>query len=482
MHSFSKYKISAADRYTSFLLPILLIIVDYIAIVSAEQVAFVIRNFLIPNGGVLHISWFNFWVVFPLLYLIFINVEQLYTCRKQFWQVIEKIFHASFYSVISIIIVLYIGQINASTSRLFIFLFWIFAFGFLVFFRYIVKKILEKMQLLQIPVLIIGAGKTAELLVQGIINDAGMGYKIIGLLEDNCVKDGILTQFPVLGKFVDAEKVIADTGVQYVFIAVPGLEQSKLTRLIYKVQPLVKNMGIIPNLVGVPMGSIEVESLFNEKLMLLRLRNNLTRPFNRLIKNVFDIIASVIVSIVFLPVVILIIFKIYSEEPGSPIFYRYTCVGENGKKFCCYKFRTMCINSQEVLDEYLHKNSGARMEWEKYYKLKNDPRISRIGNFLRKTSLDELPQLINVFKGEMSLVGPRQIIEDEIPKFGVYIQDYYLVKPGITGYWQISGRNDVDYSKRVKMVSWYIRNWSLWLDFYILYKTIRIVLLRKGAY
>ena len=96
--------------------------------------------------------------------------------------------------------------------------------------------------------------------------------------------------------------------------------------------------------------------------------------------------------------------------------------------------------------------------------------------------MDELPQLINVFKGEMSLVGPRQIIEDEIPKFGVYIQDYYLVKPGITGYWQISGRNDVDYSKRVKMVSWYIRNWSLWLDFYILYKTIRIVLLRKGAY
>lgn len=137
--------------------------------------------------------------------------------------------------------------------------------------------------------------KTAELLVKGIINDAGMGYKIIGLLEDNCVRNGILKRFPVLGKFSDVEAVILKTGVQHVFIAAPGLEQEKLTRLIYKVQPLVKNMGIIPNLVGIPMGGIEVESFFYEKLMLLRLKNNLAISWNRYLKTIFDFALTLLV-------------------------------------------------------------------------------------------------------------------------------------------------------------------------------------------
>ena len=482
MHHFSKYKISAADRYTSFLLPILLLVVDYISIVSAEQIAFIIRNLLIPNGRALHISWLNFWIVFPVLYLGFINVEQLYSRRMQFWKLIEKLFQASIYGTVAVIIVLYIGQTAASTSRLFIALFGLWAFILMTFFRYAVKKILQYFNFLQIPVLIIGAGNTAELLVRGISGDAGMGYKIIGLLEDNNVEVGILKKIPVLGGFADAEEVVKNTGIQNVLIAAPGLEQEKLTQLIYKVQPLVKSMGIIPNLIGVPMGGIEVESLFNEKLMLLRLKNNLSKSINRYIKNIFDIVISIVATIVFSPVMFFVACKIYLEEPNQPIFYKYVCIGKNGKKFWCYKFRTMCVNSREVLAKYLENNNEAKEEWEKYYKLKNDPRISKIGKFLRKTSLDELPQLINVFKGEMSLVGPRQIVENEISKFGVYIQDYYLVKPGITGYWQVSGRSDITYSERVQMVSWYIRNWSLWLDFYILYKTVKIVLSNKGAY
>ena len=270
-----KFKIPKSDKYTNYFLSALLFVIDYLSIVLAEQSAFVLRKWIVSDGGILHISWLNFWVVFPLLYLLFLNIEQLYNRRMQFWQVIEKIFQASLYAVVAIFIVLYLGQIAASTSRMFIFLLWLFSFIYLTVFRYLTKKFLEKVQLLRIPVLIIGAGKTAELLVKGIINDAGMGYKIIGLLEDNCVRNGILKRFPVLGKFADVEAVILKTGVQHVFIAAPGLEQEKLTRLIYKVQPLVKNIGIIPNLVGIPMGGIEVESLFNEKLMLLRLKNNL---------------------------------------------------------------------------------------------------------------------------------------------------------------------------------------------------------------
>lgn len=481
MHILSKYKISAADRYTSFLLPILLIIVDYIAIVIAEQVAFVIRNFLIPNGGVLHISWFNFWVVFPLLYLIFINVGQLYSRRMQFWKLIEKLFQASIYGIVAVIIVLYIGQITNSTSRLFIVLFWGLTFFSLTVFRYLIKKIFEYFNFLQIPVLIIGAGKTAELLVNGIIGDAGMGYRIIGLLEDNNVEESILKKFPVLGGFADVENVVRQTGVQNILIAAPGLEQEKLTQLIYKVQPLVKNMGIIPNLVGIPMGGIEVESLFNEKLMLLRLKNNLARPLNRYIKTMFDFVVTLVGAILISPLLLFIALWIYKDSPG-PVIFKHMRIGKNGKPFPCYKFRSMCVDAKAKLEELLQNDPEVKEEWEHGFKLKNDPRVTKSGAFLRKTSLDELPQIFNVLKGEMSLVGPRPIIQEELERYGEYVGDYLMVKPGITGMWQVSGRSDIDYTERVLLDSWYVRNWSIWIDLVMLFKTVAVVLFRKGAY
>jgi len=476
-----KFKIPKYDKYTNYFLSALLFVIDYLSIVLAEQSAFVLRKWIVSDGGILHISWLNFWVVFPLLYLLFLNIEQLYNRRMQFWQVIEKIFQASLYAVVAIVIVLYIGQIAASTSRMFIFLLWLFSFIYLTVFRYLTKKILEKVQLLRIPVLIIGAGKTAELLVKGIINDAGMGYKIIGLLEDNCVRNGILKRFPVLGKFADVEAVILKTGVQHVFIAAPGLEQEKLTRLIYKVQPLVKNIGIIPNLVGIPMGGIEVESLFNEKLMLLRLKNNLARSWNRYLKTIFDFALTLVGTVAISPILIFIAIWIYKDSPG-PVIFKHTRIGKNGKKFPCYKFRSMCIDAKEKLAELLENDPVAKAEWERDFKLKNDPRITKSGAFLRRTSLDELPQIFNVLRGDMSLVGPRPVIEEELERYGEYVNDYLMVKPGITGMWQINGRNDTSYAERVCMDSWYVRNWSIWIDNLILWRTLKSVIRCKGAY
>ena len=476
-----KFKIPKYDKYTNYFLSALLFVIDYLSIVLAEQSAFVLRKWIVSDGGTLHISWLNFWVVFPLLYLLFLNIEQLYNRRMQFWQVIEKIFQASLYAVVAIVIVLYIGQIAASTSRMFIFLLWLFSFIYLTVFRYLTKKFLEKVQLLRIPVLIIGAGKTAELLVKGIINDAGMGYKIIGLLEDNCVRNGILKRFPVLGKFADVEAVILKTGVQHVFIAAPGLEQEKLTRLIYKVQPLVKNIGIIPNLVGIPMGGIEVESLFNEKLMLLRLKNNLARSWNRYLKTIFDFALTLVGTVAISPIWFCILMGIYIDSPG-PVIFKHTRIGKNGKKFFCYKFRSMCIDAKEKLAELLENDPVAKAEWKRDFKLKNDPRITKSGAFLRRTSLDELPQIFNVLKGEMSLVGPRPVIEEELERYGEYVNDYLMVKPGITGMWQINGRNDTSYAERVCMDSWYVRNWSIWIDNLILWRTLKSVIRCKGAY
>ena len=453
---------------------------DYIVIVSAEQLAFVIRNFVIPNGGTLHISWFSFWIVFPLLYLIFINIEQLYSRRMQFWKLIEKLFYASIYAIVSIILFLYVGQIAASTSRLFIILFGIISFLFLIFSRYIVKKIFERFGVLQIPILIIGAGKTAEILAKCILDDVGMGYKVIGLLEDNNVEDGILKKFPVLGGFADAESVIKKTGVQNLLIAAPGLEQVTLVKLIDAVQPLVKSVGVVPNLVGVPMSGVEIESLLNEKIMILYLKNNLVKPVNKLLKIFFEIILTVISIVIFSPVLCIIALLIYLDSKG-PIIYDGKRVGQGEKEFKCYKFRSMYVNGEEILANYLQNNNDKLQEWQIFHKLNDDPRVTLVGKFLRKTSLDELPQIFNVLMGHMSLVGPRPYLKNEIKEMGEAKNIILLAKPGITGYWQVNGRSDVSFEERVKMDCWYVKNWSLWIDLLIIFKTIKVVINKTGA-
>ncbi len=199
------------------------------------------------------------------------------------------------------------------------------------------------------------------------------------------------------------------------------------------------------------------------------------------IKTILDFILAFLGIIILSPVYLYIAYKIKKED-GGKIIYAYDCIGKHGKIFKCYKFRSMIENSQEVLKKYLEDDIRARSEWETFYKLKNDPRITKIGAKLRKSSMDELPQLFNVLKGDMSLVGPRQIVKDEIMKFGKYIDLYYSVKPGITGYWQVCGRSEVDYKTRVEMTVWYINNWSLWLDVKILIKTVSVVLKKTGAY
>ncbi len=439
-----------------------------------------LRNTFITSS-VLRISDANFWLAFPAIYIFFLALGQLYTRRMPFYKETEKIFYAGLYGTAAVVFLLYASKIAASTSRLFVVLYGLFAVLLLTVARYIAKKYVLKHRLLQTPVLIIGAGKTAALLARAMTEDVGMGYRIVGLLEDKKPEPGILETFPVLGTFEDAEKIIKETGVRHAFIAAPGMAQKDLAALIYRVQPLVKNLGVIPNLVGVAMESAEIESLFNERLVMLRLKNNLARPLNRFVKTVFDYTLTVLGTIAISPILLIIAAWIYKDSPG-PVIFRHTRIGKDGKPFACYKFRSMCVDAKERLETLLETDPAAREEWERDFKLKNDPRITKSGAFLRKTSLDELPQIFNVLKGEMSLVGPRPIIAEELPRYGKFQKDYLMVRPGITGMWQVSGRSDIDYEERVALDSWYVRNWSVWIDIVLLFKTFYVVLARKGAY
>lgn len=467
-------------RYYKTFTILLFIALDYLALILAEQSAFLMRNTFFHSSR-LHISWLNFWVVFPCLYIFFINLGQLYNRRRPFYKEVEQLFQAVFYGTAAVIFVLYVARIAAYTSRFFVGAFGILAFVLLVLQRYFIKNYLQYRQLLQIPVIIIGAGKTAELLVKSLQNDPGMGYNIVGLLEDNNVEKGFLEKYPVLGGFADAENVIKKTKVKNVFIAAPGLNDYALGMLIYRIQPLVENIEVITNLVGVPTGSAEVESIFNEKLLILRLKNNLARPLNRYLKAALDYLLTIVGTILILPLLLFIAVWIYLDSPG-PVIFRHMRVGKDGKLFPCYKFRSMYINSQEKLNEILAENSAMREEWERDFKLKNDPRITKSGAFLRKTSLDELPQIFNVLRGDMSLVGPRPVVQEELARYGEFVQDYLMVKPGITGMWQVNGRSDTTYEERVQMDVWYVRNWSVWLDVMLLWRTIKSVFQCKGAY
>lgn len=217
------------------------------------------------------------------------------------------------------------------------------------------------------------------------------------------------------------------------------------------------------------------------KTICFQKENKAARSGKGMVKRLFDLILSLLSLPFSLPLGALIFIGIYAVSPGKVVF-AHQRVGQGGEKFMCYKFRTMLPDAEELLTEYLQKNPLAKAEWEANYKLKDDPRVTLIGRYLRKTSLDELPQLWNVLKGEMSLVGPRPIVEEEIARYGEYIKEYYLVPPGITGIWQVSGRSDTTYEERVAMDTWYARNWSVSLDFLLLLKTIKFVIMGKGAY
>lgn len=202
---------------------------------------------------------------------------------------------------------------------------------------------------------------------------------------------------------------------------------------------------------------------------------------NARLKRVMDVVICALALPVALPLLGLLALLVRLDSPGRAI-YRQERIGKNGVPFTLYKFRTMTPNADAVLKEYLARDEALAREWAQSQKLKEDPRLTRAGRFLRKTSLDELPQIFNILAGSMALVGPRPIVASEMVKYGRYLEEYCGVKPGLTGLWQTSGRNDTTYSQRVAYDHYYINNWSLGLDLWILAKTIPVAISGRGAY
>jgi Undecaprenyl-phosphate galactose phosphotransferase WbaP len=283
----------------------------------------------------------------------------------------------------------------------------------------------------------------------------------------------------IMGGIDDLDRLVSQFGIQQVDFVLHGLDNVEVMDVAATLEGRIPFMTVHPDPADVLLANSEV--MVEAGAINLHLHQNLVNPLNRLMKRFFDIIFSFLALVLLSPVYVLLALLIKLDSSG-PVFYTQRRLGQHKKHFGCLKFRTMAEDAEERLQAVLDADPEAKAQFERDFKLKKDPRITRVGNFLRQTSLDELPQFLNVLQGTMSVVGPRPIVDGEVEKYDRWGSILFRVKPGVTGLWQVSGRNDVTYHERIMFDRFYVKNWSFRMDFTIIIKTVFTVLLKRGAY
>lgn len=402
-----------------------------------------------------------------------------YTYRKPFWFELKEILRTV---IIFAIIDLAIVAFSKWQLSRYIWVFtWSSIFVLLPLCRFITKRILKQLNLWKKQCIIIGTGSNAADAFKALQSETYLGFDIQYFFScEPTSPRSRLHGLPV----VNNERLLWRTtdrrNTQYIIALDDGQEKQREYWIKQLAMHRCRAVSVVPTTRGLPLNSTDMSFIFRHEVLILRINNNLTKKSARFLKRSFDLIGALVIALLLSPILLTLAWLVM-RDGGAPI-YGHTRIGRDGKPFKCLKFRSMVLNSQEVLAQLLANDPAARSEWNKDFKLKHDPRITRVGHFLRKSSLDELPQLLNVLKGNMSLVGPRPVVAEELERYGDNKEYYLMAKPGMTGLWQVSGRNDVDYDTRVYFDAWYVKNWSLWNDIAILFKTVNVVLKRDGAY
>ena len=329
-----------------------------------------------------------------------------------------------------------------------------------------------------VPAVVLGSGLAARRIVRK-FRDGRLGVKVAGVFSEDQILSWTQDMPPILGGLHQAPDVVGARVAEYAIVAVAPKSNLELRRVIEDYCRGFRHVLLIPDMPGVCSMGVAACDIQGE--LGFELPQRLFQRSSAAIKRAIDCAASVILLGLLLPLFALIAVAIKLTSRG-PVFYGHLRQGRNGNVFRALKFRTMVADADRVLADYLVSHTEAVPEWQRNQKLRNDPRITRIGKWLRRSSLDELPQLINVLIGQMSLVGPRPIVEEEIAKYGRVYGLYTRVLPGLTGLWQVSGRNNTTYEERVAFDEHYVHNWSVWLDLYILVRTIKTVATGEGAY
>lgn len=430
------------------MLGIILVVLDLLTLYFLFFISYFIKVFLRIGVQFSFDFYINNLYWLPIFIVILLYFQGIYTNRFSFFEEGYRIFRVLTIGLLSILTFALIYNVYA-ISRYMILVFWIFGSFFLIFQKYLFKRFIFKKGLFLKNVYIINSNENYNF-VKKIINDnIYLGYRIVE--NENLADDIILLN--------------------------PLIDLKEISKLFGK----YKNVKFAFAESGIPLLNVQIENIFTQPLSFVSVRNNLLSKNMLITKRIFDIVFSIILISLFLPIILITAILIKLTSKG-PIFYVQERPGRFGRMIKIYKFRTMYLDADKKLEEILKNNEELREEFRKYRKLKNDPRITPIGKILRKFSIDEIPQLFNVLKGDMSIVGPRPYQIEEIEYMGEYRDIVLSVRPGLTGLWQISGRNDLSFSAKLKIETWYVLNWNLWLDLFIIIRTIPAVISGKGAY
>ena len=359
---------------------------------------------------------------------------------------------------------------------------WALSIVLVTLYRNLVRSVLGRKSWWGVPVVVFGAGTTGTRLVDMLQRQPSLGLKVAAILDDDSAththaRNG--DRPPVIGGLSLAAFLADQWGINYAIVAMPGVEPARLSEILGRYAHRFSHFLVIPNISS--LGMLWVSTRDFGGILGLEISQNLLRTAPRVAKRVFDLLLATLAGVVLLPLLALLAIVVRLTSRG-PAIYSQVRIGRGRRPFRAYKFRTMQWNADKLLAEYLEYFPEKKLEWRATRKLRDDPRLTPIGRLLRRTSLDELPQLWNVLRGDMGLVGPRPIAEDEIARYGHSMELYSSVLPGITGLWQVSGRNDTTYEERVRLDEYYVRNWSIWLDLWIVGRTARSVIIGEGAY
>ncbi len=367
---------------------------------------------------------------------------------------------------------------NANTYSRVVFLgLWAASAPLVLLARHFARVTFSKQQWWGVTALLLGSGAAAQRFSR-IKHIERLGLRVAGALANN--PGEWPTELPRLLGRIETAPELARIGVaEYAIVSMPHLNSDELRQLIQEHCIGFRHVLLFPDFPGLSSLHVSAREVGGE--VALEMSQRLFHRHAAIFKRAVDVIGSGLILLAATPILAALSIAIRLSSPG-PILFSHARYGRNGHIFKALKFRTMISGADEILIHHFEENPAAKEEWARDHKLKHDPRISSIGKWLRRYSLDELPQLWNVFVGEMSLVGPRPIVEAEIDKYGRAYVCYKRVVPGITGLWQVSGRNNTTYSERIALDEYYVRNWSVWLDVYILACTVRTVVKGDGAY
>jgi Undecaprenyl-phosphate galactose phosphotransferase WbaP len=400
---------------------------------------------------------------------IFLIRHRHYSDRKPFWTELGEILWTLLLLAVLDLAVLGIARWNS--SRLWWGLVWLLTLVLVPLGRSALRSVMRRMGVWQRPTMVVGNGRNAHEAAEALKSESALGFEVLDFLD---VNRALQNDGEILKKWAEVPSI------QFV-LALEADENDLRESILRKLAHWkVEDVSVIPAMRGVPLFGTDISYFFSHEVAMLKLRNNLRYWPARLLKRAVDLtVALVLLLILALPLAY--VAWLIRRDGGTAIF-AHQRVGQSGREFPCFKFRTMCVDAEKRLQTLLANDPAVREEWEREFKLRNDPRVTRVGRFLRRTSLDELPQLLNVIRGEMSLVGPRPVIQAELVRYGDDVDYFLMVRPGMTGLWQVSGRNDLDYDTRVYLDTWYVKNWSMWYDIAILFNTIKVVMQGKGSY